>query len=380
MKARGSMLDLSISNNRCDAPQSGATTTLTQAVPASPTHDIPNNGEGTAIETNRNVLIDKGGVATRSLLEAITEVPGGESSGDSCNGDARSSAAPAASTAAAVSTLDSEYCGGVMRKPYCLSPTNVMRQARGSGATVAVGPSCRERERLAARIQLSAGVNLAAAAAAVSGVNTAPQGVVSGPLPLTPSTTGSCFDDGFTTDGGGRDKGGWTSGNGSPASYGNAENARLHLGGKTPSSPEREDCGSGWLEGDGAPTEKDHCSSPSPSSRFYLPSSETKTAPLCGAGGSTSLYEGSTIATNKSTASARGGEGAWCFSRDGPEATIQGGGGGDAEMFAGGEVKEGGGLPRLDEEQLAVSVRKMIKRYMDGAKHNLGFPTLKTTY
>lgn len=358
VKACGSTLDLPVLNDKCDVPQPGATTTLMQAVPAGTTPDITTNGEDAAIETNPKVLMDKSGVAIRSPLEAITELQSGENSGDSLNGDARGSAAPAAPSAADVSTLDSEYCGGAMRKPYCLSPTNVMRQARGSGTTAAAGSSCRERERLATRIQLSAGVNATAAAAAVPSVNTGQQGLVSGPVPLNSPTTGSCFEGGFTPDRGGGEEGGWTRGTGSPASYGIAGNACLRSAGKAPSSPECEERGGGWLERRGAPIENDRCSSSSPFSRFYLPSSETKTAPLCGAGGSTSLYEGSAIAANKSTASAGGGEGVWCFSRVGPEASIQGGGGRHTEtagVIAGGAATEGGGLLRLDEEQLAVS-------------------------
>lgn len=361
MKARGGMLDLPVSQSRCEGPRSGGG----QEAPASASHDITSNADGTATEYDQNGLTDKSAEAIRSPLEAITEVPGEESSGDSFNGDARSSAVPAAPTAVAVSTLDSEYRGGAMRKPYCLSPTNVARQARDSGATAAVGSSCRDRERLAARIQLSAGGN---AAAAVAG-GTGPQGSASGPLPLNSSTTGSCFDGAFTPDRGGRDDFGWTKGNGSPASYGDADDARWRSAGKTQASPERERRGCGWLEGDGAPVESERCSPPSPSSLFYLPSSETKTAPLCGAGGSTSLYEGSTTAINKLTASERGGGRAWCLSRVGNEAAIQGGGGGHTGtmgVIAGGEVKEGCGLSRLDEEQLAVSYRGVSnKRWME---------------
>lgn len=375
VKACGSTLDLSGSNDKCDAPQSGAAATLTQAVPAGAIQDIANNVEDATIENNAKALMDKSGVAIRPPLEAITELQSGESSGDSFNGDARGSAALTAPSAAAVSTLDSEYCGGAMRKPYCLSPTNVMRQARGPGATAAAGSSCRERERLVARIQLSAGVNNAAAATAVPSVNTGRQGVVSGPVPLNSSTIGSCFDGGFTPDRGRGEEGGWTSGNGSPASYGNADTACLRSAGKTPSAPEREECGGGWLERSGAPIENDRCSSSSPSSRFYLPSSETKTAPLCGTGGSTSLYEGPAIAANKPTASAWGREGAGWFSRVGPEASIQGGGGGHTEtmgVIARGEAKEGGGLLRLDEEQLAVSLRVTLSSVpWVGEKHSL---------
>lgn len=374
VKGRGSTQDLPVSNNICDAPQSGATMTLMQEMLACTTQDNISNGEDTAIDNNPNVFTHKSEAVIRSPLEVITEVQSGKSSGDSFNDDARGDAALAAPSTAAVSTLDSETYGGAMRKPYCLSPTNVMRQARVSGTTAGAGSSCKERERLAARIQLSAGANAAGAAAAVTGVNTGPQGVASGPLPLNSSTTGSCFDGGFTPDRGGREEGGWTSDNGSPASCGNADSTCWRSAGKMRGSPEREEHGGGRLDGSGAPIENDRCPSSSPSSRFCLPSSETKTAPLYSAGGSTSLYEGSAIAANKSAASVRGGEGAWCFSRDGPEAAIKGGGRGYPEtmgMTAGDETKKGCSLPRLDEEQLAVSLWVTLERYMDGGKQHL---------
>lgn len=115
--------------------------------------------------------------------------------------------------------------------------------------------------------------------------------------------------------------------------------------------------------GGGAPVESGQCSSPSPSSRFYLPSSETKTAPLCGAGGSTSLYDGSLTNTTRSTTGARGREGAWCFSRADSEGAFLGCGGGgleSTETIKRGEVKKDCGLPRVDEEQLAVSYGLMV--------------------
>ena len=366
VKGRGGAQDLSVLNDACDSPPSGATTSLMQAVAAGTAQDNTSNEENAVIENSPKVLVDKSAVAIRSPLEVITEVRSGESSGDSFNDRSRGGAAPAAPSAAIVSTLGSEYCGGAMRMPYCLSPTNVMRQARGSGATAAAGSSCRERERLVARIQLSAGVNATGAAAAASGVNTGTQGAVPRPLPLNSSTAGSCFDGGFTPDRGDREGGGgWASGKGSPLSYGNADNAFSRPAGKAPSAPEHEERGGGWLEGSGAPIESDRCSSSSPSARFYLPSSETKTAPLCGAGGSTSLYEGSAVAANKSTTSVRGGEGAWCFPRVGPEAAMQVLETGHREttgMIPEDEAKKGCGVPRLDQEQLAVSLWKTFER------------------
>ncbi len=358
-KERGSLLDgPAVSTPKTAvAALSGTTTEPMQAVLVTTSQAVKGGGDLAAAENNRNASIGKLEGSARPSLEAITEAPGGESSGDSYSGGSRGGVTSAVVVADAAPALDSQSAGVTMRKPFCLSSTNVVRQSRGSGTT------CRERERIAARIQLSAGMGVSASAAAA----TSAKGVAPDLLPPSSSVTGGGFDGGFTTDsgyGGGGDGGGSMSASGSPASHIRAGRpATSPSFARRASSPDREERGGRWLMvgGGGATVENGQCSSPSPSSRFHLPSSETKTAPLCGAGGSTSLYDGSVTNATRSTTGARGREGAWCFSIAGSEAAFSGCGGGgqeSTETIAGGEVKNA--LPRVDEEQLAVSFGLMV--------------------
>ena len=348
---------LAVSNPNSVATLPRTTAESVHSVLATTTQTVKSGADMAAVENNRNASIGKSEGMVRPSLEAITEAPGGESSGDSYGGGSRSGITPAALDVDAAPTLDMENGGVAMRKPFCLSPTNVMRQARGSSAT------CRERERIAARIQLSAGIGVSAAAAAA----TSAKGVPPDSLPWSSSVTGGGFDGGFTMGSSYGGGGGSMSASGSPDSYNcPAENARSLPAGRSSaspsfsrraSSPEREERGVRWATVGGATTQNGQCSSSSPSLRFHLPSSETKTAPLCGAGGSTSLYDGS-VANTSRPAGERGREGAWCFSRVDYEAAFTGGVQGGMEstgMIVGGDSKKDCGLPRLDEEQLAVS-------------------------
>lgn len=347
VRERGIMPDdLGVANPDSVTPQPRTTATLVQAVLATDTaQSITKNREG-GVD-----FVGKSGVMKPSL-EAITEAPGEESSGDGHSGSVRngvtSAVSPSAAAAAAVvSALDMEYSDGAIRKPYCLSPTNVMRQVRGSSATAATG-YCRERQLLAARIQLSAGEDAAAAAAAAAtGVHTAPEASPSGLLSPKTSIAGSGFGGGLTTDGGGGSGERLTSATGGPAFHTDAENAHLLSEGVGASmSPY-------FSRGD------DRCAprSQSPPSRFQFPSSETKAAPLRSAGGSTSLYEGLAMNANN----VRGGQEGGNFSSIRSEVVFFGDVGGGAQMTETGEVNQSGGLPspagglRLDEEQLAVS-------------------------
>ncbi|CAM9882083.1 unnamed protein product [Ectocarpus sp. 4 AP-2014] len=262
---------------RVSAPQGAATTLLHASSVSSTGARTP----GGAVGVPEN---DRVGRSAGLSLKAIAEAPGSGGGGD--GGDAP--AVPAADA----STLALEYSGsgggnsGPIRMPYCLSPTNVARQARGgSGAAATAGSSCRERESLAARIQRLGDIN---AAATANAVNPAAQNC-------------SVSESGFAALSG-HSEGGGSAAGGGPQSFADAEHPRLPSSGRMPTptasshggiSPERP-CPCGLLVQDGGGG-GGYCSSPSPSSRFHLPSSETKTAPLCSAGGSTSLFEGQVL-------------------------------------------------------------------------------------
>lgn len=352
----------------------GTTEALPQKMPGLGTEVLAGREDGDFTGESRNLLVGTSGGAMAALsLEAISGGPTEASCGDGCgSGGAQGGAAPAAATTGG-STLDLDCGGGVgvgaggvggggaIRKPYCLSPTNVV-QGR-SDAPTGTGASCRERERLAARIQLSADNEVAAVAAAAPFVNAASHG---NPPGLSPSGTAYVADSGFTSD-----AEGVSSKTGSGLPDAKELNARpLSMERKPRSgagSPEDGDHSSDrWRAGDDGPVAgRGYPSSPSPSSRFHLPSSETKTAPLCGVGGSTSLYEGSAITSKKSTASFRGGGGeAWCFSRVDCEAGLRAGAGGAQTKGGEGAVMDDGGgmgsssqaVLREDEEQVAVSL------------------------
>ncbi|CAM9912668.1 unnamed protein product, partial [Scytosiphon promiscuus] len=320
--------DLATSEPDTLRSHSGRTGALPQNMRVHGTGVLVGGGDGEFAEERRNASVRMSGDAMEaSPLEAISEGPGEASSGDgSASGDAR---------------------GGTAQTPYCLSPTNVTRQFQaGSDARAATGAGCRERERLAARIQLSADNEVAAVAAAAPFVNPASQGNPSGLSPSTSPGKASGADCGFALED--RDT---SSSIGNRLAQAIDVSARPLSVGRNPragaGSPDHGDRSSGrWHVdgGDGPGTGGGSSfSSPSPPKRFYLPSSETKTAPLCGVGGATSLFEGSLATLNKSTATGFRGD-------TGVE--TKGGGG---------EVKDGAGLEsslegvlREDEEQLAI--------------------------
>ncbi|CAM9401414.1 unnamed protein product, partial [Ectocarpus fasciculatus] len=318
---------VSIADPRRVSAQQGAATTLLQASSVNSTGALTPGGGGGVPENDRL------GRSAGLSLEVIVEAPGS-------GGDGDSGGAPAA--------LDYSGGGGgnggPIRMPYCLSPTNVVRQARGcSGAAATAGSSCRERESLAAQIQRLGDIN---AAATANAVNPAAQNC-------------SVSESGFAALSGHSEGGGNGGGAeaGSPPYFADAEHSRLPSAGRmlTPPSsshggmsPERSrSCG--WLTQDGGGGGGSYCSSPSPSSRFHLPSSETKTAPLCSAGGSTSLFEGQVLRVDSEPVLRRAVE-------RGLEAK---------GMAARGEGTETGGMPsppaealRLDEDQLGLRINE----------------------
>lgn len=283
-----------------------------------------------------------------------------------------------------------------MRKPYCLSPAHVAART-GSGIHPAAAPACGERERLAARIHLMAEHNVDAvatpAASPMQSGRSLPLGstiIESGFGNICADLHGVCGNPELGRDTLGGGGGGLMGATRSPVTD------DAHLSGVMPSSrggsPERGlrsdgscsafkashgnvDCkggaGNGGRSGRGRNegfllAEEGFIASgfwqdSPPSSRFHFAASETKTAPLCSAGGSTSLYEGAAISTNTS-----GGGGAWCFA-GGSEARLGGSGSGSGEAHVvsrekagarGGESPPSAGLLRPDEEQpLAVRYR-----------------------
>lgn len=321
-QARGGMVrdSVSIVDPKRVSTQQGASTTLMQGSSVNYA-GVRTPGGGGGVPEN-----DRVGRSAGMSLEVIVEAPGSGRGSD--GGDAPAVAAAGAS-AIALDYSGSDN-GGPIRKPYCLSPTNVVRQARGgAGATATAGSSCRERESLAARIQRLGDINAAATATAV---NPAAQ-------------TCSVSESGFVALSGhseGEGSGGGAAG-GSPPSAGRMPTPPSSSHGGM--SPERSrSCGLLIQDGDGGGS---YCSSPSPSSRFHLPSSETKTAPLCSAGGSTSLFEGQVLRVDSEPVLRRAAE-------RGSETK---------GMVAGTESRETDGMLsppagalRLDEEQLGVRV------------------------
>lgn len=315
--------------NRVSAPQGAATTLLHASSVSSTGARTPGGAVG--VPENDRVSRSAG-----LSLEAIVETPGSGGGGD--GGDAPAVAAAGASTLALDYSGSGGGNSGPIRMPYCLSPTNVVRQARGgSGAAVTAGSSCRERESLAARIQRLGDIN---AAATANAVNPAAQNC-------------SVSDSGFAAPSGHSEGGGGAAG-GSPQSFADAEHPRLTSSGRIPTppasshggtSPERpRSCGLLVQDGGGG---GGCCFSPSPSSRFHLPSSETKTAPLCSAGGSTSLFEGQVLRADSEPVLRRAAE-------RGSEAKGKTAGGEGRETD--GMLSSPAGALQLDEEQLRVSV------------------------
>ncbi|CBN79052.1 Hypothetical leucine rich repeat protein [Ectocarpus siliculosus] len=293
---------------------------------------IVDGGAGGVLEN------DRVGRPAGLSLEAIVEAPGSGGGGD--GGDAPAVAAAGASTLALDYSGSGGGNSGPIRMPYCLSPTNVVRQARGgSGAAATAGSSCRERESLAARIQRLGDIN---AAATANAVNPAAQNC-------------SVSESGFAALSGHSEGGGGAAG-GSPQFFANAEHPRLPSSGGMPTppssshggmSPERSrSCGLLIQDGGGGGS---YCSSPSPSSRFHLPSSETKTAPLYSAGGSTSLFEGQVLRADSEPVLRRAAE-------MGSETKGKAGGGEGRETD--GMLSSPAGALQLDEEQLGLRINE----------------------
>ncbi|CAM9398805.1 unnamed protein product [Ectocarpus sp. 13 AM-2016] len=323
---------VSIADLKCVSAPQGAATTLLHASSVSSTGARTPGG---AVGVPEN---DRVGRSAGLSLEAIAEAPGSGGGGD--GGDAPAVPATGASTLAL--EYSSSRCGnsGPIRMPYCLSPTNVMRQARGgSGTAATAASSCRERESLAARIQRLGDIN---AAATANAVNPAAQNC-------------SVSESGFAALNGHSECGGGAAG-GSPQSFADAEHPRLTSSGRMPTpsasshgrtSPERpRSCGLLVQDGGG---EGGFCSSPSPSSRFHIPSSETKTAPLCSAGGSTSFFEGQVLMADSEPVLRRAGD-------RGSEAKGKTVGGEGRETD--GMLSSPAGALQLDEEQLGLRINE----------------------
>ena len=340
-----------------------------------------------------NAAVSAATLAAKPSPETITELSGAKSSGV---------IAGAQQCGAGVATASSPVERGVIiRKPFCLSPASVAAQTSGPHRRAAAS-SCEERERLAARIQLSAGSSNSIDAETGVAVN-APQGHAR--LPLSSPNNGTRFA-GANTDllggnggslvpgrgtlrGGGGDGGreGFMTSGGSPGSdrarfLRTVSPERGCLGGEgfSTTSPGRGvtsyenegvvggggDVGNGSGEGAHNPLLQDdpddrrsRQSSLSPL-RFHLPSSVTKTAPLCSAGGSTLLHEGTLH-----NASASGGEGAWCFlnASDGTHSRHEEAEGatGDGAKAAKEERRPPVGFLKPDEEQpMTVCVQPKI--------------------
>ncbi|CAM9556560.1 unnamed protein product, partial [Ectocarpus sp. 8 AP-2014] len=316
---------------RVSAPQEAATTLLH----ASSVNSIDARTPGGAGGVPENDRVGRPGGLS---LEAIVEAPDSGSGGD--GGDAPAVAAAGAPTLALDYSGSGGGNSGPIRMPYCLSPTNVVRQARGgSGAAALAGSSCRERESLAARIQRLGDIN---AAATANAVNPAAQN-------CSVSASGFAALSGHSEGGGG-------AAGGSPHSFADAEHPRLPSSGRMPTppssshggmSPERSrSCGLLIQDGGGGGS---YCSSPSPSSRFHLPSSETKTAPLYSAGGSTSLFEGQVLRADSEPVLRRAAD-------MGSETKGKTGGGEGRETD--GMLSSPAGALQLDEEQLGLRINE----------------------
>lgn len=261
-------------------------------------------------EMNRSGSVATNTAATRLSLDVIAEGSGEGVRGS--NTGALSVSVPVVTT---TSTLD---CRVFMRKPYCLSPASVAAIARTKRV---FSSTCREREHLAALIQLSVERDLAVTAAA-----RIPGGLG---LPIPPvDNSGS---GGFSADLGGTYSNHTSGVETERVGFGGSVNVTSAIGSlasdyeqlssmisplprhqppergqpnvkgfSTNTKPDGIGCDdSGGRSGCGgevlAFTEEElmyrhYGRGALQSSRFYLPTSGTKTAPLCSAGGSTSLY------------------------------------------------------------------------------------------
>lgn len=297
-------------------------------------------------------------IEIQSPMEALTDASGGESCGRG------SGVVPDALAAAADPSSTSSDIGGIpMRLPHCLAPANITTTARTAAYT------CRERERLVSRIQRSVGDNASTPARTA--------GRRSFDLQRSPADRSRVV--GFNAKLG--RSGSMVSGLGICGGYGrggggggfnpNASLVSDHPGMPRAASPSARG-GSPepvWRHGGsrgGGISERSHADedlggrrSPgsSPSSRFHLSASESKTAPLCSAGGSTALYDAAGIIAN-----AGGTEGACLFSpgfEAGWQGTEQGYGAKEVAGVSGVGVDGGLSATRSvhqdEEKQLTVS-------------------------
>lgn len=314
------------------------------------------NTKRASVTENRDVVVNTTAVSAATLTakpspspEAIAELSAGRSSDTTAGAQQQHVKVAAASP--------SVERGTIIREPFCLSPASVAAQVSGPHSRAAAS-SCEERERLAARIQLSAGNSTIIDAE--TGVK-APRGEARLSLSSPNSGTrrggvnadvlggsgGSLVSGREALSGGGRDGGGegFRTSAGSPGSDGarfrravSPERGWLAGGegfstasadhGATSYENEGGGVGGGGVgrgNGSGGSTHvplspddpvgnRSRQGSSSPV-RFHLPSSVTKTAPLCSAGGSTLLHEGELHNAGASGGGGGGsGEGAWCFS------------------------------------------------------------------
>lgn len=294
--------------NPCPSPRS-TTATAPQKPPP------PSTGkahEKQAVPT----LGEEKSAADSPCLDTRSNIATGETSRGTGSGAPRGAEGPAPST------LTVECLA--IRKPNCLAPNNVVARVHHMGVHGNQASTCEGRERLAARIQLSVGGTPSVAPGKLG-------------LPLS-SVDGGMSAYGLATLGDSLASGGPGLSSASPASD------YVRLADEVLPCPSRSRCGSPERWRPGGVSEN------STPSRFHLLSSESKTAPLCGAGGSTSLYEG-VAASNINTDTDP--EACWGAGR-------VGGGGGEAKAERAGEGKEegcsGAGFLRPDEEQLITVI------------------------
>lgn len=398
MKAGGAMPD----DRASDVSESSQPGTAAQA--ASAAQENTKRASGTE---NRDVVANSAAASAATLTAKPSPSP--EAIAESSAGGRSDTTAGAQQHVKAATASSSVERGTIIREPFCLSPASVAAQASGPHRRAAAS-SCEERERLAARIQLSAGnSNIIDAETGVK----APRGDARLPLRSPNSGTrrggvnadvlggngGSLVSGRGALSGGGGDGGGegFRTSAGSPGS----DSARFRRG----VSPER-----GWLAGGegfstasadhgvtsyenegggvggggvgrgngsggsthvplspGDPVGNRSRQGSSSPVRFHLPSSVTKTAPLCSAGGSTLLHEGELHNAGASRGGrGGGGEGAWCFSNasDGGTHGRQEeakGAAGDGVKAVKDECRSPAGFLQPDEEQLlTVRARPQI--------------------
>ncbi|CAM9200065.1 unnamed protein product, partial [Laminaria digitata] len=253
--------------------------TAAAAQVATGVHDNSNTQRNNSVTGDRNVAknssVSAETIAPNPSAEAITELSGGGSSDITITAGAQQCDGVNVAATAAASTSPVERGRVRIRKPFCLSPASVAAQAASGSHGRAAASSCEERERLAARIQLSAAGNSTTIDAETRVAFSAQQGDARLSLTLASPVNGSRFG-GANPNPRGDNSGSFVSGRGTHSGGGGGEGG----GGR----------GGGGGNGEGCMTQ----GSSSPV-RFHLPSSVTKTAPLCSAGGSTLLHEGALL-------------------------------------------------------------------------------------